>query len=149
MFSLIGTFFGFATSFMPKLLGFFEKKRDQAHELVLMDKQLEQQKVLGAQKLQMTHVDADIREGEAPLKHDAKLVKEASQWVKTLAASVRPVLAYLFFIEFFTLTFLMASDAITMELYKAIWNDPMQAIFASVVSFYYGSRTFNRMRGHS
>jgi len=149
MFSLIGAAFGFFTSFMPKLLGYFEKKRDQDHELVLMDKQLEQRKVIGEQQLQMTHVEADIRESEALLKHDSALVKGGSQWVKTLAASVRPILAYLFFIEFFVLTFMMALDAITIQLYQAIWNDPMQAIFASVVSFYYGSRTFNRMQSHS
>ena len=39
MLSLLGSLLGFGTSFLPKLLGFFEEKRDQAHELKLMDKQ--------------------------------------------------------------------------------------------------------------
>lgn len=149
MLSLLGSLLGFGTSFLPKLLGFFEEKRDQAHELRLMDKQLEQQKALGAQKLQMMHVDADIREGEALLKHDSGLHRRASQWVINLAATVRPIIAYLFFMEFFALTALLAFKLITLDFYNAIWNEPMQAIFASVIGFYFGSRTFNRNRGHS
>ena len=73
MLSLLGSVLGFGTSFLPKVMDYFQDKQDKAHELRLMDKQLENQKVLGAQKLQMTHVEADIRESEALLKHDAKL----------------------------------------------------------------------------
>ena len=57
MLSLIGSLLGFGTSFLPKVLSFFEEKRDQAHELKLMDKQLEQQIKLGEQKLQFINVD--------------------------------------------------------------------------------------------
>jgi hypothetical protein len=146
MLSLLGSLLGFGTSFLPKILGFFEEKRDQAHELRMMDKQLEQQKAIGQQKLQMMHVDADIREGEALLKHDASLQRRASTWVVDFAASVRPVLTYLFFIEFFTLTYLLAFGYITKDFYKTIWDNPTQALFATVVSFWFGSRTFARER---
>lgn len=144
MLSLLGSLLGFGTSFLPKVLGFFEEKRDQAHELRLMDKQLEQTKVIGAQKLQMVNVDADIREGEALLKHDAQLTRRASQWVVNFAAMVRPSVAYLLFIEFFVLTGLLAFDAITIEFYRAIWDEPMQAIFSTVIAFYFGARQFGR-----
>lgn len=144
MLTLLGSLLGFGTSFLPKVLNFFEEKRDQAHELRMMDKQLEQQKVIGQQKLQMMHVDADIRESEALLKHDASLNRKASQWAVNLAASVRPILTYLFFIEFFTLTWLMAFEFITVEFYTTIWNDPTQALFGAIVCFWFGSRTFAR-----
>ena len=149
MLTILGSLLGFATSFLPKVMGYFEEKRDQAHELRLMDKQLENQKVIGAQKLQMMHVDADIRESEAILKHDANVTSKASQWVINLSASVRPVMTYLFFIEFFTLTLCVNLGWLTWEEYHQIWDEPMQAIFATVVSFWFGSRTFNRERGHS
>ena len=144
MLSLLGSLLGFGTSFLPKIMSYFEDKRDQSHELVMMDKQLEERKVLGAQKLQMTHVDADIRESEALLKHDAKITMKSSQWVINLSASVRPVMSYLFFIEFFGLTIAVNAKFITTEQYAAIWNEPTQALFATVVSFWFGSRTFNR-----
>ena len=53
MLSLVGSVLGFGTSFLPKVLGYFEEKRDQKHELQMMDKQLEQQLQIGKQKMQM------------------------------------------------------------------------------------------------
>ena len=73
MLSLLGSVLGFGTSFLPKVLSFFEEKRDQAHELKLMDKQLEQKVKLGEQKLQFMNVDADIRETEALQKNQAQI----------------------------------------------------------------------------
>ena len=111
MLSLIGSVLGFGTSFLPKILGFFEEKRDQAHELSMMDKQLEQQLQIGQQKL---------------------------------SAGVRPVITYCLFAEFAILTFSVNMGWIDMPQYKMIWNSEFQAIFAAVVSFWFGSRSFNR-----
>jgi len=148
MLSLLGSVLGFGTSFLPKIMDYFQDKQDKAHELRLMDKQVEQQKALGEIKLQHMHVEADIRESEALLKHDKAIMKNASTWVVTYAASVRPSIGYLLFLEFFILTYLLAFDMITLELYQAIWNEPMQVAFSTVLSFYFGSRSFNR-RGHT
>tara|TARA_R100001082_G_scaffold86774_1_gene53332 strand:+ start:676 stop:1098 length:423 start_codon:yes stop_codon:yes gene_type:complete len=135
---------GFGTSFLPKVMDYFQDKQDKAHELRLMDKQLENQKVLGAQKLQMTHVEADIRESEALLKHDAKLQNKASPWVVNLAASVRPVVTYLLFLEIFVLTFAVQFGFIDKEQYQLIWSSEMSAVWAGIVSFWFGSRTMAR-----
>ena len=148
MLSLLGSVLGFGTSFLPKVMDYFQDKQDKAHELRLMDKQVEQQKALGEIKLQHMHVEADIRESEALLKHDKAIMKSASTWVVTYAASVRPSIGYLLFLEFFILTSLLAFDMISLELYQAIWNEPMQVAFSTVLSFYFGSRSFNR-RGHT
>ena len=144
MLSLLGSLIGFGTSFLPKLMDYFQDKQDKAHELALMDKQLEQQKVIGAQKLQMVNVEADIRESEALLKHDAGLQKRSNQWIVDLAASVRPIITYLLFVEIFVLTWLLALDMITTEMYQLVFNNEMQAVWAAVVSFWYGARTMSR-----
>jgi len=144
MLSLLGSLIGFGTSFLPKLMDYFQDKQDKAHELALMDKQLEQQKVIGAQKLQMVNVEADIRESEALLKHDAGLQKRSSQWIVDLAASVRPIVTYLLFVEIFVLTWLLALDMITTEMYRLVFNNEMQAVWAAVVSFWFGARTMAR-----
>ena len=104
MLSLLGSLLGFGTSFLPKLLGYFEDKRDKAHELAMIAAQTEAQVRLEGVKLEAMHVNADIRGDEALLKHSGKLQSRASQWVVNLAATVRPVLSYLFFVEFFCLT---------------------------------------------
>lgn len=144
MLSLLGSLLGFGTSFLPKLLGFFEEKRDQAHELKLMDKQLEQQIKLGEQKLQFMNVEADIRETEALQKSQTKMTVKSSQWVINLSSSVRPIMTYLLFAEFMILTFMLAFNSIDLEMYNRIWSNEIQAVWAAVVSFWFGQRSFNR-----
>ena len=142
MLSLLGSLLGFGTSFLPKLLGFFEEKRDQAHELKLMDKQLEQQIKLGEQKLQFMNVEADIRETEALQKSQTTMAVKSSQWVINLSSSVRPIMTYLLFAEFMILTFMLAFNY--LEMYNRIWSNEIQAVWAAVVSFWFGQRSFNR-----
>ena len=144
MLSLLGSLLGFGTSFLPKLLGFFEEKRDQAHELKLMDKQLEQQIKLGEQKLQFMNVEADIRETEALQKSQTKMTVKSSQWVINLSSSVRPIMTYLLFLEFMILTFMLAFNSIDLEMYNRIWSNEIQAVWAAVVSFWFCQRSFNR-----
>ena len=144
MLSLLGSLLGFGTSFLPKLLGFFEEKRDQAHELKLMDKQLEQQIKLGEQKLQFMNVEADVRETEALQKSQTTMAVKSSQWVINLSSSVRPIMTYLLFVEFMILTFMLAFNSIDLEMYNRIWSNEIQAVWAAVVSFWFGQRSFNR-----
>jgi len=65
-----------------------------------------------------------------------------------LNGSVRPVLAYSFFIMYVAVKYLqynaISASAHIVEHIEIIWNIDDQAIFASVVSFYYGQRTFRR-----
>lgn len=144
MLSLVGSLLGFGTSFLPKMLSFFEDKRDQAHELRLMEKQLEQRIKLGEQKLQFMNVDADIRETEALQKNQAQITVKSSQWIINLSSSVRPIMTYLLFIEFMALTVMLSADWIDLGMYDRIWSNEIQAVWAAVVSFWFGQRSFNR-----
>ena len=144
MLSLLGSVLGFGTSFLPKVMDYFQDKSDKAHELSMMDKQLEQQVQLGELALKRTHVEADIAETQAIMKHSANLQARSSQWIVNLAASVRPIATYLLFAEIFVLTMLLAFDMIALETYHALWNNEMQAVWAAVVSFWFGARTMAR-----
>lgn len=144
MISLLGSLLGFGTSFLPKVMDYFQEKRDQKHELAMMDKQLEQKIKLGDQKLQFINVEADIRETEVLQKSHTEVTKQSSKWVVNLSATVRPVMTYLLFFEFIGLTYLLAFGAIDGTLYSLIWSSEMQAVWAAVVSFWFGQRTFNR-----
>ena len=144
MLSLLGSLLGFGTSFLPKVMDYFQDKQDKKHELQLMDKQLEQQIQIGNQKLDMVHVEADIRETEALLKSQSSLNRQSSQWITDLAASVRPFITYLLFVEFMGLTMLLAGGYIDNAMYSLIWSDEVVGIWAAVISFWFGSRTFNR-----
>lgn len=110
----------------------------------MMDKQLEQQIKLGNQKMQLMDITADIEETKALHKEHAQITKKSSQFFINLSSSVRPIMTYLLFFEFIILTFLLAFDLISLQMYRIIWNEPMQGIFAAVCCFWYGQRTFNR-----
>ena len=144
MLSLLGSLLGFGTSFLPKVMDYFQDKSDKAHELEMMDKQLAQQEVLGAQKIQALHVEADIAETKALMRHDTSLQKRASPFIVNLAASVRPVITYLIFIEFAGLTFCVSMGWMTAEQYQVIWNNEFQAVYAGIISFWFGARTMAR-----
>ena len=144
MLSLIGSVLGFGTSMIPKVMSYFETKRDQKFELEMMDKQLQNQLQLGEQKMQMLNIDADNRETESLHKEHASITRKASQFWINVSSSVRPTMTYLLFLEFVTLSYLLAFDMINMEMYKLIWNEPMQGVWSAVVCFWFGSRTFNR-----
>ena len=144
MLSLLGSLMGFDTSFLPKVMDYFQDKQDKAHELKLMAAQIDQQKVLGEIKLQHMHVEADIKETAALMRHSSKLQSKASPFITNLAASVRPCITYLLFLEFAALSVCVNMDWITMEQYKMIWNDEFQAVWAAVVSFWFGARTMAR-----
>ena len=144
MLSLLGSLLGFGTSFLPSVMSFFQDRADKSHELKVMEMQLEQQIQIGNQKLDMVHVEADIRETEALLKSQTALTKSSSQWITDLAASVRPFITYLLFVEFMALTLLLAGGYIDNVMYSLIWSDEVVGIWAAVISFWFGSRTFNR-----
>lgn len=145
MLTLISSILGFGTSFLPKILGFFEEKRDQAHELRMMDKQLEMQIQIGNQKMQMMDVEADIRETETLHKTHAQITKKGSQWIINLSASVRPVITYCIFFSYFTLVLLLAFGYIDNGMFSLLWAaDGMAPLFSGVLSFWFGQRTFNR-----
>ena len=144
MLSLLGSLMGFGTSFLPKVMDYFQDKQDKAHELKLMAAQIAKQKVLGEIKLQHMHVEADIKETAALMRHSSKLQSKASPFITNLAASVRPCITYLLFLEFAALSVCVNMDWITMEQYKMIWNDEFQAVWAAVVSFWFGARTMAR-----
>jgi hypothetical protein len=78
-------------------------------------------------------VEADIRETEALLKSQTALTKQSSQWITDLAASVRPFITYLLFIEFMALTLLLAFGYIDNAMYSLVWSDEIIGIWAAVV----------------
>ena len=145
MLSLVGSLLGFGTSIIPKVMGYFEAKRDQKFELECMEKQKEISLAMGNQKMQMVNIDADIKEPETLHKEHTKITVKSSQWVINISALVRPCLTFFLFGEFVLLTFLLAGDYITSEMYSLIWSEnSMAPIFSAVIGFYFGQRTFGR-----
>ena len=103
-------------------------------------------------KLQEVEAQTFAQEREALYEHDAKLVAEASPWVKTLNASVRPIVAFTFvgllvFVDVAGFIWAVKSTGgFTPEAMDTIFSSDEMSIVASIIGFYFGSRTWEKKR---
>ena len=149
MLTLLGSLLGFVTSAFPDLLGLFRDGQDRQHELAILDRQLEQMKLGHQQRLEEIEVQADIAESKALYRHDKPV---GVAWVDALRASVRPVVTYAFFLLFAgvkgsALYVLIAVEGLVLaDALPRIWDPETQALFAAVMSFWFGNRALSKLR---
>ena len=146
MLSLLGSLLGFGTSFLPKVMDYFQDRSDKALELQVMEVQIRQQKELASQKLEMVNVEADIREVEALQK---SMQPTGVAWVDGLRGSVRPVITYAFFglfvfVEVSAYLSLTAAGVSGLDAVNAVWDEDTKALFAAVIAFWFGGRAISR-----
>ncbi len=149
MLTLLGSLLGFVTSAFPDLLGLFRDWQDRKHELAILDRQMEQMKLGHQQRLEEIEVQADIAESKALYRHDKPV---GVAWVDALRATVRPVITYAFFLLFASvkgsaLYVLIAVEGLLLaEALPRIWDPETQALFAAVMSFWFGQRALSKLR---
>jgi len=145
MITLLASIAGFITSFIPELIKYFKDINDKKHELNILEKQIQFNATNANRALQEIQISQDIQE-QASL---YSTYKTEIKWIDTLNGSVRPVLAYCFFLLYMGVKYLqytaIASSAHVIEYLEVIWNVDDQAIFAGIISFYYGQRTFRKL----
>lgn len=149
MLTLFTTALGFASSFAPNLLGYFQDKQDKAHELKLLAAETESQIKLGEQRLEALIVEGDIREIEAAHKEQASTIRKASQAFANLSASVRPVVTYLFVAEFLIINWAIAwvvlsTNGLTLQALQSLLDDRFFALLSSMIAFWFGNRAFGK-----
>lgn len=151
MLTLLGSLLGFITSSFPELLKLWQDKQDRAHELHILDRQMEQMRLGHSQRLDEISLEADIKESRALLRHDSQL--SGVKWVDGLRASVRPLITYAFFLLFAAvkcaaLYVLVVDEGIDLvAALPEVWDVETQALFAAVMSFWFGSRALMKARG--
>ena len=148
MLSLLGSVLGFGTSFLPKVIDFFQAKSDKKHELAVMEVQIRQQKELADQKLEAINVNADIREIESLHK---SMQPTGVKFIDGLRGSVRPVITYAFFglfvfVEVSAYIGLTAQGVSALDAANATFDEDIKALFAAVLSFWFGGRAIQRMK---
>lgn len=150
MLTLLGSLLGFITSAFPQLLGLIKDWQDRRHELAILDRQMEMQKLGHAQRLEEIAVTADIAESQALHRHDAQ--PSGVKWVDGLRSSVRPMITYAFFLLFAAvkgsgLYLLIAVEGLALaEALPQVWDGETAALFAAVVSFWFGARSLAKAK---
>ena len=150
MTTLLASIIGFFSSIIPELIKIFKDYQDKKHELRIFDKQVKFSQhnngglfSIGGSNDKMTH---NILSEFAVLHQNYKI---GINWVDALNASVRPVLAYCFFLLYAFIKFTQYNSikgkGFLISHLSILWSLEDQAIFASILSFYFGQRTFRKL----
>ena len=138
MITLLGSLLGFISAAFPDLLKIWRDAADRKHELAILQMQMEQQKQGHTNRLEEINVQADIAESRALY----KTYNTGIRWVDALNGTVRPVIAYSFFILYAAVKMMQFSA----DLPWLLWAEEDQAIFAGIISFYFGQRAMSKLR---
>lgn len=160
MITLLSTITSFLAGGLPKLLGFFQSRADNAHELEMARLQNERELALAAQgfaaqqrveeiKTDQVEMQTQAQERVALYEHDVKIGEGASTWIINLRASVRPIITYIFVLE------LVAVNAAGFwygyytgtpfaQLLEKVFSDDEMQILSSIVAFWFGTQAFKK-----
>lgn len=160
MLSILSGLLGIASSSLPNILGFFQAKADQKHELAMMQAQVQRdlamaqagfasQERIAAIELEGTLAETYTREREALYDHDKTLVESAGPFIRNLNAAVRPVIAFTFVFELVVINFIslwwaMHTDVDFMVAMKEVFSSEEMAILSSIIGFYFGARQWEK-----
>lgn len=160
MLTLLSTLVSFLAGGLPKFLEFFQDRSDKAHELALAQMQTERELQMlergyAAQarveeiRTEQVAIQAQAQERQSLYAHDIEIGKGASQWVTNLRASVRPVITYGMFlmlclVNFFGFAYAWKTGVAFDVALNLLWTEDDQLIFASIISFWFGSQSFQR-----
>ena len=150
MLSLVESLLGFASSAVPSVTDIFRDKGDRKFELDKMQKMAElKQQGLDFDMKMYDKMGAD-KEHERLIAHDTSIM-QSTGWTSVLQKSVRQVITYAFFGLFATIEITLLINAIEMgtpfaDAINLLWDEETKAIFAAIISFWFGSRAVEKAR---
>lgn len=167
MLTLLSSLLSFLAGGLPKLLDLWQDSKDKKHELALAQMQVERELALKkagleiqeriehiqTEQLQITaNVDMAgiaLQERQALYNHDIELGKGASQWVVDARAFTRSAITYgmyvmFMFVEVFGFLYAWKTGVSFDVALNLLWDDDTQLIWASIVSFWFGTQAFKK-----
>lgn len=155
MMTLLGALLGFVGSALPEGLKLYRDHRDKAHEVTLLQLQMKWSQLKHDKVIQAIEAQGLSDEVKAIYRHAQPV---GVPWVDALAGLVRPLITYAFFIMYGCVKYgqwiLLATTL--ADLYDGhhgvrallhIWNEEDQALFAAVMSFWFGQRALFKKTG--
>jgi len=144
MLSLLGAALGFGTSVLPSVIDLFQQRQKDAQELKTQ---------LSSLKLDELESKADIAEAEGIYKSMAA-ANAKSGFAAALSGSVRPVITYLFVgfflvVQITSLMYAMNNGADFRDALNEVWSQDVNLLFTSIISFWFGSRQFAKLRNNA
>lgn len=144
MFTVLGSLIGFLSSMAPPFIRAIERRTNRKHEL-------EKLKILADAKLDTRKLEFTMRQSFAKDEEHARLIEHDKYlhtnkgFIAKLSQSIRPVITYVFFAMFLILNGVLVWNGIVtglsgIDILLLVWSAETSALFASVLSFWFGSR---------
>lgn len=150
MITILGSLLGFLGSVFPEVLKVYRDQKDRQHELDILDRQTQMMIHGHTNRMEEIQVQADAIASRALYAH-AK--STGVMWVDALSGTVRPVITYAFFVLYgvmkysqWTIVYHMLGHVQWQEAFLNIWHMEDQALFATVMSFWFGQRMMQKMK---
>lgn len=147
---LLGSVLGFGGSVVPAITDHFKTKSNNKFELQKMEKMAELRAAGFDHEIKMYEQMGADKEHDRLIQHDIS-INQGTGIIAGLQKSVRPVITYCFFglfvaIEITLLREALASGVPLAESLGLLWDDDTKAIFAAIISFWFGSRAIDKQR---
>lgn len=146
---LLGSLFGGIFRMAPEVLKYLDRGNERKHELEILDRQLESEKLRGAQKLEEQYVDYSTAQlnaiGEA-FKQQGEADAKAWKWVASMSALVRPGVTYALFglYVFGKVVILTAANVTWDQLVSKAWTTEDFAMLNMILTFWFVGRTIEK-----
>jgi hypothetical protein len=150
--SLIGGLFGGILRLAPEVFKLFDKKNERAHELRMVEAEMEFAKIRG--EIAMRQVEAQMTMAEMDtmaqaFKEQSETAKNAGWFVSAISALVRPMVTYAFLALYASVkiaSFLIAMDqnGNWKEVLVTMWGADDLAVFNMIISFWFVGRVYER-----
>lgn len=145
MLSLLGTALGFGTSFLPQILDFFKQKQEHKNRI-------EEMKLQGELKAMGVDLELKVLDKKAEIEETKAIYQYAnptSGFSAGLAASVRPIITYLFFALFMATKVVIMLKVIQdggdwMVGVDLMFDEESKALLCSILAFWFGNRSVSK-----
>ncbi|MFO0201621.1 MAG: hypothetical protein ACK528_00670 [Alphaproteobacteria bacterium] len=152
--TLLGGVFGGLLRLAPEVFKIFDKKNERAHELRMLEAEMEFAKVRGEIAMRQTEAAMTMAEMDTmaeAFKEQSQTAKNAGRFVSAISALVRPTVTYLFLALYAAVK--VAAYLIAIEqggnwkdVLTSMWGSDDLAVFNMIISFWFVGRVYERSR---
>jgi len=152
--SLLGGVFGGLLRLAPEVFKIFDKKNERAHELRMLEAEMEFAKVRGEIAMRQADVQLQAAELDAmtqAFKEQSETAKNAGWFISAISALVRPTVTSLFLALYAAVK--VAAYLIAIEqggnwkdVLTSMWGSDDLAVFNMIISFWFVGRVYERSR---
>jgi hypothetical protein len=152
--TLLGGVFGGVLRLAPEIFKIFDKKNERAHELKMIEAEMEFAKIRGEiamRQVEATMTMAEMNTMAEAFKEQSQTAQAAGKFVAAISALVRPMVTYAFLglyaaVKIAAFMIAIQQNGDWKEVLIQMWGSDDLAVFNMVISFWFVGRVYERSK---